>query len=70
MDLLRRVRQQFATSSALVPVIIYSADAPLLKGLEPEITENNGVTLVKPFDMRLLIELTQLLIEPKERAIE
>jgi CheY-like chemotaxis protein len=69
MDVFRCVRQQFAASTATLPVVIYSANTLLLKLLEPEITAHNGVTLAKPFDLEWLIELARLLTEPKERVV-
>lgn len=57
-----------------IPMIIYSADAPLLRRLQPEVEPLNVVILTKPFEIDSLVMLTKSIIRQgrsklKERAV-
>jgi two-component system response regulator (stage 0 sporulation protein F) len=67
LQLLRRVREAERTSA--LPVIVYSADALLLRTLKPQIEELAGVAVPKPFDISALVELAHSLIDPREREV-
>jgi CheY-like chemotaxis protein len=58
-------------SVGAIPMILYSADAPLLRTLRPEVAGLNVVTVPKPFEIDSLVMLSKSIIRQgraKERA--
>jgi CheY-like chemotaxis protein len=53
--------------TAPLPAIVYSADALLLRTLEPQIKSLNAVALAKPFDVDGLIQLVRALLPPRSK---
>jgi CheY-like chemotaxis protein len=47
---------------AAIPMIIYSGDADMLRGLEPAVKDLNVMTITKPFEVSSLIMLSKSVI--------
>jgi CheY-like chemotaxis protein len=67
LEFLRYLRQEACTYT--IPFLMYSANALLLRTLEPQIAELIAVITTKPFDIDRVITLVHELIELKEREV-